>query len=128
MKVKHVLTKKEQKLEWIILAIALLSFAIIGKGVYNETHSINQDYILLPILLLTYALFFSLLGSNAFFEGNVLRKWMPFLFLGIKQASSGSLTEKSKSFKYAKILGFVNLFIGGILFILAVIVCFKPIV
>ena len=102
------LDNKEKKQEWLMLIFAAISFLIIGKGVYNQYHNIDQDNILVPLVLLMYCGFFFIYGINAFAKGNLIPKWTPFFifqftFFLIRKFSSKT-REKARAFA-AKFLG-----------------------
>ena len=102
------LDNKEKKQEWLMLIFAAISFLIIGKGVYNQYHHIDQDNILVPLVLIMYCGFFFIYGFNAFAKGNLIPKWTPFFifqftFFLIRKFSSKT-REKARAFA-TKFLG-----------------------
>lgn len=83
MKNEFHLSAKERNLEIVLLVLAFITFIIIGKGIYNEKHNINQDNILLPLIMFIYGIFFLIYSFNGFFKGQLLGKWTPFFLVPI---------------------------------------------
>ena len=77
------LDRKEKQQEYLLLTFAILSFLIIAKGVYNQYHNIDQDYILIPLITAIYGSYFLIYGINGFTKGNLIRKWTPFFVFNI---------------------------------------------
>lgn len=104
------LTPAERRIEWLLLVIALLSFAVVGKGIYNQSTGINQDSVLTPILFVLYGVFFLIIALNALSQRSLVRKWMPFFFK--KKETTPGTPDNS-----AKRVGWILLFVSIVLFV-----------
>lgn len=78
MKQDFHLSYKEKRIEIILLILAVVTFIIIGKGIYNEKNNINQDNILLPLIMFLYGIFFLIYSFNGLSKGELIGKWTPF--------------------------------------------------
>lgn len=119
------LDKKEKTQEWILLSLSIVSFLIIGKGVYNQYHNIDQDEILIPLILIIYAGIFLLYGINGITKGNLTAKWTPFFIFEIiifLVRKLGSLTREKARIFTVQLLGTVGLIISIGFFITTIII------
>lgn len=82
-------TTSERKLQGLLFILAVASFVIIGKGIYNQNHQIDQDFLLVPLLFGIYSFIFISLGWNSLKGGSLLLNWF-FLFI------SPSIAENKK--------------------------------
>jgi hypothetical protein len=78
MKKEFILTKTEKKLELFLIFIAILSFSVIGFGIYFQNNNINKDYILVPTIVGLYIIFFGIYAYNGLSDANLIKKWTPF--------------------------------------------------
>jgi hypothetical protein len=78
MKKEFILTKTEKKLELFLIFIAILSFSVIGFGIYFQNNNINKDYILVPTIVGLYIIFFGIYAYNGLTDANLIKKWTPF--------------------------------------------------
>ena len=78
MKTEIELTKTELKLQLFLILCSLLSFVVIGFGVYFQNNNIDKDYLLVPILLSFWFVFFGIVVYNGLKNGNLIKKWTPF--------------------------------------------------
>lgn len=76
----HTLNRREVRLEWVLVAIVVLSFALIGAGIYYQNRGISHDNVLVPLLFLLYSIFFFLIGYNGITGGAILPKWFGSFF------------------------------------------------
>lgn len=119
------LDAKEKKQEWLLLVSAVVSFMIIGKGVYNQYHHIDQNNILIPLLTVMYTCFFFVYGFNAFTTGNLTPKWTPFFIYQVTCVlikKIGSTTQDRAKIIAIKILGTIALIIALGLFIATIFI------
>ena len=72
------LTKVELKLQLFLILSSLLSFVVIGLGVYFQNKNIDKDYLLVPFLLSFWFVFFGIFVYNGMKNGNLIKKWTPF--------------------------------------------------
>jgi hypothetical protein len=79
MEQKIHLTSREQKLEWILIGIAVITALIIIKGIINQISNIDQDSVLTPLFFLLGSGFFILYGLNGIKKGQLTEKWTPIL-------------------------------------------------
>jgi hypothetical protein len=78
MKKEFILTKTEKKLELFLIFIAILSFSVIGFGIYFQNNNINKDYLLVPTIVGLYIIFFGIYAYNGLTDANLIKKWTPF--------------------------------------------------
>ena len=78
MKKEFILTKTEKKLELFLIFIAILSYSVIGFGIYFQNNNINKDYILVPTIVGLYIIFFGIYAYNGLSDANLIKKWTPF--------------------------------------------------
>jgi hypothetical protein len=78
MKKEFILTKTEKKLELFLIFIAILSFSVIGFGIYFQNNNINKDYLLVPTIVGLYIIFFGIYAYNGLSDANLIKKWTPF--------------------------------------------------
>ncbi len=78
MKKEFILTKTEKKLELFLIFIAILSFSVIGFGIYFQNNNINKDYLLVPTIVGLYIIFFGIYAYNGLSDANLIIKWTPF--------------------------------------------------
>lgn len=120
MKNEIILTKTEIKLEYFLIFIGILSFSVIGFGIYFQNNNINKDYLLVPILVGIYIIFFGTIAYNGLTDANLIKKWTPFSIydLIIWMVSINNKDEK-------KVEKSANMIISllAILFCLILIVC-----
>ncbi len=83
MKKETHLSKTEQKLEYLILFIGILSFCVIALGVYYQNKKINKDYLLVLILSAIYIIIFGIYAYNGLRGGNLIKRWTPFFIYDI---------------------------------------------
>ncbi len=69
------LNKSEKIIRAILRALLLIIFLAIGKGCFNQSNTINEDIILVPIVSTARELFCLLYIINAFTTGNLVRRW-----------------------------------------------------
>lgn len=81
MKKEIILTKTEKKLELFLIFIGLLSFIVIGFGIYFQNNNIDKDYLLVPILFAIYIVFFGMYAYNGLTDANLIKKWTPTMYL-----------------------------------------------
>ena len=77
MKAEIELTKAELKLQLFLILSSLLSFVVIGFGVYFQNKNIDKDYLLVPFLLSFWFVFFGIFVYNGMKKGNLIKKWTP---------------------------------------------------
>jgi hypothetical protein len=75
MQQKHALNSIEIKEQEILRGLLVLLLATILKGLYNEAKNIDQNYVLVPALLIICILFCVIYGINAFTTGNLVNNW-----------------------------------------------------
>jgi hypothetical protein len=78
MKKEFILTKTEKKLELFLIFIGILSFSVIGFGIYFQNNNINKDYLLVPTIVGLYIIFFGTYAYNGLTDANLIKKWTPF--------------------------------------------------
>ena len=115
MKVYFELDSREKKQEWLLLTFAILGFLIIAKGIYNDFYKIDQDYILVPLLMIMFGAFFLVYAINGITKGNLTPKWTPFYMFQLVcflTKTIGSMTpDKARRFS-TKLLGALGLIIS----------------
>ncbi len=122
MKAEIELTKTELKLQLFLILSSLLSFVVIGFGVYFQNNNIDKDYLLVPILLSFWFVFFGIFVYNGTKNGNLIKKWTPFyiynsiLWLVTKINSDKENTEKitKKIIALFALVFFLIIFLGFI--------------
>lgn len=112
------LTGYEEKLEWILLIIALISFVIIGLGMYYQNSNGNISLTLVPLLFFVFGTFFILLGYNGLKRGNLLPKWMPFFFNSPRAFIENRTVQDELTVRK---FGAINLSLGVLLYILSLL-------
>jgi hypothetical protein len=120
MKAEIELTKTELKLQLFLILSSLLSFVVIGFGVYFQNNNIDKDYLLVPILLSFWFVFFGIFVYNGTKNGNLIKKWTPFyiynsiLWLVTKINSDKEKTEKitKKIIALFALVFFLIIFLG----------------
>jgi hypothetical protein len=75
MQEKIKLKGKEKLLQDILRVVLFSDFAVILKGMYNQSKNIDQDNILVPSFLILSIFFCSIYGINAFTSGNLVNNW-----------------------------------------------------
>jgi hypothetical protein len=75
MQEKIKLKGNEKILQDILRVILFTDFAVILKGMYNQSKNIDQDYILGPSCLILSISVCSIYGINAFTSGNLVNNW-----------------------------------------------------
>ncbi|WP_295337154.1 hypothetical protein [Flavobacterium sp.] len=78
MKTEIELTKTELKLQLFLILSLLLSFGVIGIGVYFQNKQIDKDYLLVPILLFFWFIHFGIVVFDGLKNGNLIKRWTPF--------------------------------------------------
>jgi hypothetical protein len=120
MKNEIILTKTEIKLEYFLIFIGILSFSVIGFGIYFQNNNINKDYLLVPTFFGLSSIFFGTYAYNGLTDANLIKKWTPFSIydLIIWMVSINNKDEK-------KVEKSANMIISllAILFCLILIVC-----
>jgi len=121
------LTKEEQKLEWFLIFIAILSFCVIALGVYFQNSNINKDYLLVPVLLGIYIIFFGIHIYNGIRGGNLLKKWASiFMYDIIFWIVSKNNTYRQKAEKITnKIILIIAILLCGLFLLLMIISLIK---
>lgn len=111
MKIEIELTKSELKLQFYLILSALLSFIVIGIGVYFQNKNIDKDYLLVPILLSLWFVFFGIFAYNGLNNGALIKKWTPFyIYNSILWLLTKFNSDKQKSEKITKqIISFFSL-------------------
>lgn len=115
------LSINERRLEWLLLILTVFSFIIIGKGVYNQDHNIDQDFLLLSLLSTTYFIIFMILGMNGLKKGNLLPKWTPFFMFQLIAKiimKTTNVSEIKAEVITQKILGIFNVLFGILLIVM----------
>ena len=69
------LTNNEKMLRDLLRVLAMLIFAVIVKGIFNQNSEVNQDAFLVPSMATLSQLFCVLYAYNAFTTGNLARRW-----------------------------------------------------
>lgn len=117
------LDPKEKKQELLMLTFAILAFATVAKGLYNQYHNIDQDHILVPLLMTMFGGYFLVYGINGLTKGNLTPKWTPFYIFGIVQFLAkriGSITQDKARIFSTKLLGTLGLIVSIVIFTFAI--------
>lgn len=103
MKAEIVLTKTEKILQSFLLVSSLLSFVVIGFGVYFQNNNIDKDHLLVPILLSFWLIFFGILFYNGLRNGNLIKRWTPIdVYNFVSWLVTKFNSDKQKSEKITK--------------------------
>jgi peptidoglycan/LPS O-acetylase OafA/YrhL len=124
MKVYFELDPKEKKQEWLLLSLFILFAFTVGKGVYNQTHHIDQDNILIPLFFFIGGSFFLLYGLNGLRKGNLIQKWTPaylFNFLVFILNRIFSLPKEKGKSLVARILGMAGIIVAVVCYLTAIV-------
>jgi hypothetical protein len=78
MKNEIILTKTEKKLEYFLIFIGILSFSVIGFGIYFQNNNIDKDYLLVSTYFGLSSIFFGTYAYNGLTDANLIKKWPPF--------------------------------------------------
>jgi len=118
------LNSREKKDQTVLRILLILIAIVIAKGIYNDSHHINQDYILMPLVLNLSALFCIIYSINAFTTGNIVYKWaatsiFSYIFLQVKRRTTKTDDEAIKF--TIRLFGFFVLFLAAIAFIKEVV-------
>ena len=118
MKNKIPTEPKEKKLLWVMLIFFVLAMLTIGKGIYNQSHGINQDRFLIPVVLLFFAGTFLTFSYAAFklykFVPDSFTLIYPFIVMLIKHMTT--LSEEECKNMATKVIGII-LFVTSLAFI-----------
>lgn len=118
MKKQHFpLTRAEKKTEWVLFSLFLVILMVIGWGLYNQYADGNLSRVLSAALFFFCGIFFILAGRNGLKKGNLISKWMPFLF---KDAGMVALKKTEKDEALVKNTGIILIAVGIVMFILAI--------
>ena len=97
MKPRIELSKKERKLELILILIALLSFIVIGFGIYFENNNIDKDHILIPMVMGIYLIFFGILAFNGLSNGQLIKRWGSIIYVILLWPVTKVVSDKQKA-------------------------------
>ena len=71
------LDRDERMQEWIMLSFLAIFFLTMFSGLYTQTHNIDFDYILVPLLMFSAGCFYFINGLNGLSKGNLVLKYVP---------------------------------------------------
>jgi hypothetical protein len=115
MKLYFELDSKEKKQELLLLAFAICGFLIIAKGIYNEFYKIDQNYILVPLVMIMFGGYFLVYAINGLTLANLTPKWTPFylfqLVFILTKTIGATTPDKARRFS-SKFLGALALIIS----------------
>ncbi|MCO6496417.1 MAG: hypothetical protein J5I50_02020 [Chitinophagaceae bacterium] len=115
------LTQKEKQNELILLTLAVISFIVIGMGIYYQNRNIDHDDILTPLLFGIYGFFFLILGQNGIKGGNLTAKWYSFLIPGLSKKDEHPDEVDTRKKRLVKIIGKVSLVMAVIMFVFCIV-------
>jgi len=91
------LSKRERKLELILILAALSSFTVIGFGIYFENKNIDHDQILIPMVMGFYLIFLGILAFNGLNNGHLIKRWGSFIYILIFWSVTKIISNKQKA-------------------------------
>ena len=127
MKITSPKEPKEKITIAILLLFFLLAMVTIGKGIYNQSHGINEDRYLVPLVLfffsaVMFTFSFATLKGNNYFPGSI-PVFYPIFEWVIKNTTS--LSEEKRKRLLSIIFGVLGLITVLVFITFAVISIFK---
>lgn len=122
------LNSKEQKLEWILLALALVFISLIVIGVISQSKGVSFDHILVPAFFFFGGLFFLLFGLNGITKGQLTDKWTPYILSAWTKAIIKVFTlsnKKNQTNDWKITLGIASFLVGIVCTTIAVYHLYK---
>jgi len=98
-----------EKIEANVLRITGISLIlIIAKGIYNDATNIDENFLLMPSMMVCAGVFSIVYFTNAFTSGNLVRRWamqdvFNRIFFVLKK--SGKISEEKALIMTTKIFG-----------------------
>lgn len=122
------LDKNERTQQWVMYSLLAVFFLTLLIGLYTQSHNIDFDSFLVPLLAFSGGLYYLLNGLNLFGKGNLVLKHVP---MGLPQLLQFVLVKwvslsLQKAHKIAVIsFGILSLLLGALLLSMGALVVIK---
>ena len=71
------LNKSERTQQWVMYSLLAVFFLTMLTGLYTQSHNIDFDSFLVPLLMFSGGLYYLLNGLNLFSKGNLVLRHIP---------------------------------------------------